>query len=134
MLTILLIIHLILCVALTGLILLQQSEGGALGMGGGGGPGSFMTGRAAANVLTRSTTILGVLFFASSLGLTLLSNTDRAPRSVVEQPAPAGGLPTGPITLPGSSAPAAQQPAIPEPQAAPAAPAPSAPPAEQPKQ
>jgi preprotein translocase subunit SecG len=119
MLTILLIIHLILCVALTGLILLQRSEGGALGMGGGGGPGSFMSGRAAANVLTRSTTILGALFFATSLALTVLGNTDRGPQSVVDQPAQSpAGLPSGPITLPSG-------PAIPEPAAA--APAPAAP-------
>lgn len=122
MMTVLLIIHLILCIALTGLILLQRSEGGALGMGGGGGPGSFMSGRAAANVLTRSTTILGALFFATSLGLTLLGNADRGPRSVVDQPVQSPtGLPTGPITLPSI-------PAIPEPAAtAPVAPAPAEP-------
>ena len=68
--TILIVIHLLVVVALVIVVLLQRSEGGALGMGGGGG---FMTGRGQANVLTRATAILAALFFATSLGLTLLA-------------------------------------------------------------
>ena len=61
---IVLIIHLMIAIALVGVILMQQSEGGALGLGGGGGGGmsGFLTGRAAANILTRMTTILGAGF------------------------------------------------------------------------
>jgi preprotein translocase subunit SecG len=54
--TIILILHLMVAVALVGLVLVQRSEGGALGIGGGGG--GFMTGRGAANLLTRMTAIL----------------------------------------------------------------------------
>ncbi len=68
--TILIVVHLLIVVALVVVVLLQRSEGGALGMGGGGG---FMTGRGQANVLTRATAILAALFFATSLGLTLLA-------------------------------------------------------------
>ena len=68
--TVLIVVHLLIVIALVVVVLLQRSEGGALGMGGGGG---FMTGRGQANVLTRATAILGALFFATSLGLTLLA-------------------------------------------------------------
>jgi preprotein translocase subunit SecG len=63
---VLLIIHVLIALALIAVVLLQRSEGGALGIGGGGGgAGGFMTGRGAANLLTRSTAILGVAFFAT---------------------------------------------------------------------
>ncbi|HYE43502.1 MAG TPA: preprotein translocase subunit SecG, partial [Caulobacteraceae bacterium] len=64
MLNILLTIQIIICVALTAVILLQRSEGGALGMG--GGSGGFMTARGAGNLLTRTTAILATLFFIVS--------------------------------------------------------------------
>ena len=67
--TVLIVIHLMVVTALVVVVLLQRSEGGALGMGGGSG---FMTGRGQANVLTRATAILATLFFLTSLGLTLL--------------------------------------------------------------
>ena len=75
--TILISFHLMVVIALVAVVLLQRSEGGALGMGGGGG---FMTGRGQANVLTRATAILAALFFATSLGLTLLARYGRANR------------------------------------------------------
>jgi preprotein translocase subunit SecG len=78
--TILIAIHLIVVVALVAVVLLQRSEGGALGIGGGG----FMTGRGQANVLTRATAILAALFFATSLGLTIYANVMRAPKSILE--------------------------------------------------
>jgi protein translocase SecG subunit len=59
--TILLVAMILISVALTAVILLQRSEGGALGMG--GGPSGFMTARGAGNLLTRATSILAVLFF-----------------------------------------------------------------------
>ncbi len=79
--TVLIVIHLMVVIALVALVLLQRSEGGALGVGGGNG---FMTGRGQANVLTRATAILAALFFATSLALTLLANLNRAPKSVLE--------------------------------------------------
>ena len=68
--TVIIVIHLMLVVALTGVVLLQKSEGGGLGIGGGGG---FMTGRGTANLLTRTTAILAGLFFLTSIGLTMLA-------------------------------------------------------------
>ncbi len=68
--TILIVVHLMIVIALVAVVLLQRSEGGALGVGGGGG---FMTGRGQANVLTRATAILAAMFFATSLGLTVLA-------------------------------------------------------------
>jgi preprotein translocase subunit SecG len=68
----LLVLHLIFAVALIGVVLVQKSEGGALGIGGGGG---FMSARGAANLLTRATAILAGLFMISSLALTMLART-----------------------------------------------------------
>ncbi len=65
--TFILVIHCILAVALVGVVLLQRSEGGALGMG--GGPSGFMTARGASNLLTRATSVLATLFVLTSLGL-----------------------------------------------------------------
>lgn len=66
---VLIVIHLFVALGLVGLILLQRSEGGALGMG--GGPGGLMSGRAAGNVLTKATTALGAVFFITSIALTI---------------------------------------------------------------
>jgi len=71
---VLLVIQLLVSIALIGVVLLQRSEGGALGMGGGGsGLGGLFSPRGAADTLTRTTAILGLCFFLSSLGLTLLA-------------------------------------------------------------
>jgi preprotein translocase subunit SecG len=85
--TVLLIIHLMIALALVGVVLLQRSEGGALGIGGGGG--GFMTGRGAANFLTRVTAGLAAAFFVTSLGLTLLVTRPAGTRSIFDAPAPA---------------------------------------------
>jgi preprotein translocase subunit SecG len=66
---VLLVIHLILALALIGVVLIQRSEGGALGIGSGGMSG-FMTGRATANLLTRATAIIAAGFFLTSMALT----------------------------------------------------------------
>ena len=79
--TVLLTIHFLISVALVATVLLQRSEGGALGMG--GGPGSMMSGRGAADVLTRSTSILGALFFTTSILLTVVPNIGKQSDSVV---------------------------------------------------
>lgn len=83
--TVLIVIHLLIVVALIAVVLLQRSEGGALGMG--GGAGSFFTGRGQANALTRATAILAGLFFATSLALTILASYTHTNKSVFESPA-----------------------------------------------
>jgi preprotein translocase subunit SecG len=94
MFNIILIIHLLIAIALVITILLQRSEGGGLGMG--GGMSGFMTGRSAANVLTRATAVLAALFMSTSLALALLAGGDGAPRSIMEQPAPVSQEPAKP--------------------------------------
>ena len=84
--TVLIVIHLLIVIALVGVVLLQRSEGGALGIGGGGG---FMTGRGQANALSRATAILGALFFATSLIMSIIAGWSRAPRSIIDNAAPA---------------------------------------------
>lgn len=95
--SVLVAIHLMVVVALVVTVLLQRSEGGALGVGGGGG---FMSGRGQANVLTRATSILAAIFFATSLGLTILAKWNRAPESIIqtEAPSPPSEAPAGPNT------------------------------------
>ncbi len=70
---ILLVINVFVCVALIAVVLIQRSEGGALGMGGGGGPSGFLTTRGAGDLLTRMTWILASAFFVLSMTETLLS-------------------------------------------------------------
>ena len=77
---ILLIIHLLVCVCLIGLVLLQRSEGGALGMGG-GGAGSLMSGRGAADALAKMTSVAGGFFLVTSLSLTFLSGASASSSS-----------------------------------------------------
>ena len=75
--TVLLVVYLLIVLAMIGVILLQRSEGGGLGMG--GNAGGLMTVRGSANLLTRTTAILAALFFATAIGLTILSELDRGP-------------------------------------------------------
>jgi len=120
MLNLLLVIQIIICVALVGVILLQRSEGGALGMG--GSTGSLMTARGAGNLLTRTTAILATIFFIVSGGLTIAGNMARGRASVVDR------LEMEKLD-PSLLGPQAAQPTAPPPAAAvegaPAAPAPS---------
>jgi preprotein translocase subunit SecG len=81
--TIILILHLFIALGLVGLVLVQRSEGGALGIGGGGG--GFMTGRGAANLLTRMTAVLAAAFFATSILLTIMARHNTAPTSILNQ-------------------------------------------------
>lgn len=99
-----LIIHLLIAVVLVSLILMQQSEGGALGIGGGGGgAGSFLTGRGTANLMTRLTAAFAAAFFFTSIALTWLGTQGDAPRSVFDtvpppattQPGPGPAAPAG---------------------------------------
>jgi preprotein translocase subunit SecG len=156
LLTILLTFHILVCIALIVIVLLQRSEGGALGMG--GGPSGFMTARGAGDLLTRTTWILFAIFLTLSVGLTLLNaraknstglHIDKidpsalggakppaaqpgAPGQAAPTPgAPAPSLPSNPSTgLPGpltAPGPALRLPASPQPIAPAPAPAPAAP-------
>ncbi len=85
--TVLLILHLFVTLALIGVVLIQRSEGGGLGIGSSQGMGSFMSGRGTANLLTRTTAILATIFFVLSLSLALLSKGTAVRRSVLDAPA-----------------------------------------------
>ncbi|MCJ9747864.1 preprotein translocase subunit SecG, partial [Neorhizobium sp. SHOUNA12A] len=120
--TVLIVIHLMIVLALVGVVLIQRSEGGGLGIGGGSG---FMSARGTANALTRTTAILATLFFITSLALGILARYESRPSDILNRipqsqqgtgggildqlgpapaPAPAGnGVPSGS----GASAPAA---------------------------
>src|SRR5882672_8346048 len=91
MLILLFVVHVLIALALIGVVMLQKSEGGALGMGGGGMSG-FMTGRSTANLLTRTTAILAVAFFVTSIVLVKLNSPSGPPASIVDQ-GPAPGTP-----------------------------------------
>ncbi|MBV2185838.1 MAG: preprotein translocase subunit SecG [Rhizobium sp.] len=126
--TVLIVIHLMIVLALVGVVLIQRSEGGGLGVGGGSG---FMSARGTANALTRTTAILATLFFITSLGLGLLARYEAKPTDILDR-IPAGTtVPGGNVLdqLPGANgaaAPAADGAAAPAANGA-AAPAPAAP-------
>lgn len=89
-----LVIHLIIAIGIVATVLLQRSEGGALGIG--GGPGGAMSARGAANLLTRTTAILAACFFCTSIVLTILAQDDTANRSLMDIPAEESGVPAEP--------------------------------------
>lgn len=80
--TVLLVIYLMVVVALIGVVLIQRSEGGGLGIGGGSG---FMSARGAANALTRTTAILATLFFVLALGMGILSRYESRPTDILDR-------------------------------------------------
>ncbi len=82
--TVLIVAHLFIVVALITVILLQRSEGGALGIGGGGG-GGLMSARGSANLLTKTTAVLAAMFFATSIGLTVLGQLNNESSSILER-------------------------------------------------
>jgi len=97
---VLLVLQVFVSAALIVVVLLQRSEGGALGMGGGGsGLGGLFSPRGAADTLTRTTAILAFLFFALSMALTLLALGGRAPTSTLTAP-PAQQSTPAPDTTP----------------------------------
>lgn len=97
--TVLLVILLVLAIILIGVVLIQRSEGGALGIG---GPAGLMTARGSANLLTRVTAVLATLFILLSLTLAVITGGGRGPSSVMEaaQPPPPAAMeekaPAGP--------------------------------------
>jgi preprotein translocase subunit SecG len=100
--TVIIVVHLMIVAVLIGAVLLQKSEGGGLGMGGGAG---FMSSRGTANLLSRTTAILAAGFFVTSLFLAWLAGVDRKPSSILgnapaSQSQPAGAA--APISAPTS--------------------------------
>jgi preprotein translocase subunit SecG len=87
MITLVILFHLAIVVAMIGVVLLQKSEGGGLGLGG-GGAGGFLSSRGTANVLTRTTAILALGFFLTSMLLSILAGIDRKPRSILPNSGP----------------------------------------------
>ncbi|GAB1716107.1 MAG: protein translocase subunit secG [Nitrobacter sp.] len=118
--TVIVVLHLMIVSALTVVVLLQKSEGGGLGMGGGAG---FMSSRGTANLLTRTTAILAAGFFLTSMFLSWLAGYEHAPSSILDrapasQSQPAGGAtPVAPPTSGGllDSLKQSEQPAAPAP-------------------
>jgi len=115
--TIVLVIHMLIALALVGVVLVQKSEGGGLGMGG-GTMGGFMTARGSANLLTRTTAILAACFFATSLVLAIMAGGHRSSESIFDRPAttaPAGApaVPEGQTQAPAAPATAPAEPAVP---------------------
>jgi preprotein translocase subunit SecG len=88
--TVIIVIHLMVVIALVAVVLVQRSEGGGLGIGGGSG---FMTARGAANALTRTTAILAAIFFATSLGLTIMARYQGSIVDILDRPASSNGAP-----------------------------------------
>jgi preprotein translocase subunit SecG len=126
------VLQVFLALGLIGVVLLQRSEGGGLGIGSSGGMGSFMSVRGTANFLTRVTAVLAGLFMAVCLILALLAKPATAPKSIFDTQAPAPApltqvptpvTPSETPTPPVAPAPAATTPATSP--AVPVAPAPA---------
>jgi len=113
--TLLLAIELLIAIALIIVVLMQRSEGGALGMGGGGsGLGGLFSPRGASDTLTRTTAILAVAFFVVCLALNLMVAHSVRPKSILDS-APAPVRTTAPLQKPATPAPAQPTPLVPTP-------------------
>jgi len=93
--TVVIVIHLMIVATLIGAVLLQKSEGGGLGVGGGAG---FMSSRGTANLLTRTTAVLAVGFFVTSLFLSWYASYDRKPSSIIGGTPASQSQPASPAT------------------------------------
>jgi preprotein translocase subunit SecG len=93
--TVVIVIHLMVIVALVALVLMQRSEGGALGIG---GAGNFLSTRSQGNVLTRSTAVMATAFFLTSIVLTLIGRFGEKPTSILER------VPAAPLSAPAGQA------------------------------
>lgn len=97
--TVLLVVHLLVCIFLVACILMQRSTGGALdGLGGGSGASSFLSARGTGNLLTRTTAVLATLLFVTSISLALYYRGQAKPReSIVDKAAAEQTLPSAPV-------------------------------------
>ena len=114
LLNLLLTLNVMVCLALIGVVLLQRSEGGALGMGGGSNMGGLFSPRGAADTLTRTTAILAFLFFCVCLGLNLLALHGRNETSILDSTETGAAAPAQKPATP--FAPAPIGPSVPKPQ------------------
>jgi preprotein translocase subunit SecG len=112
--TVLVFVELLIAVALIIFVLLQRSEGGALGMGGGSNMGGLFSPRGAADTLTRTTAILAFLFFCVCLGLNLLALHGRNETSILDSTETGAAAPAQKPATP--FAPAPIGPSVPKPQ------------------
>ena len=80
--TVILIIHILISISIVGLVLMQRSEGGGLGIGGGN---NFMSARGTADLLTRATTILAIAFFCTSILLAMLAGYGKKSTSIIDE-------------------------------------------------
>ena len=80
--TVILIIHIIISISIVGLVLMQRSEGGGLGIGGGN---NFMSARGTADLLTRATTVLAIAFFCTSILLAMLAGYGKKSTSIIDE-------------------------------------------------
>ena len=111
--TLLLVAELIIAIALIGFVLLQRSEGGGLGMGGGSSNmGGLFTARGAADTLTRATSVLAFLFFLTCIVLNILALHGRDQTSILDS-VPTSNIPAKPAPAP---APLPVGPSVPKPQ------------------
>ena len=78
-----LILNVVLAILLIGVILLQRSEGGALGLG--ISQDNFVSSRSAGSFLTKTTAILATLFIITSISLTIISKEEFSSKSVLEK-------------------------------------------------
>lgn len=118
MFTFLLVVHVIIAVALVGVILMQRSEGGGLT---GGSPAGLMSARGAGDFLTRMTTILATLFILLSVALAAVATINRKPDTIDTSLARPASETSGAPADANSSAPAAPVDASPVPLAVPSA-------------
>ena len=100
--SVIIVIHLMIVATLIAAVLLQKSEGGGLGVGGGGGGGGFMSSRGTANLLTRTTGVLAVGFFITSLFLSWLAGYERKPTSIINGTSAPVSQPGGALVPPTS--------------------------------
>jgi preprotein translocase subunit SecG len=124
MITVLLVLQAFVTLALIGIVLIQRSEGGGLGLGSSQGMGNFMTGRGTANLLTRTTAVLATAFMALSLILALLykNGGTSSGESILNGPVPAT---SAPASTKAPTAPLAPLPPVPGESDATPAPAPA---------
>ncbi len=130
------VVQVLSAIAIVGLVLLQHGKGADMGAAfGSGASGSLFGASGSSNFLSKSTALAAAIFFASTLGLSVLASKGNATvgagvmdnvKAPAAAPAPVGGAAAIPSAAPAAPAPAAATPAPAEAASAPAAPAASA--------